>query len=68
MLVQTTAKCKVCGKEFNGILQYLKRTCTRCGKVIEPICDECAAKGCSCGGKLLAGQEIDAKNGKRYFF
>ena len=44
MLVQTTAKCKVCGKEFNGILQYLKRTCTRCGKVIEPICDECAAK------------------------
>ena len=65
MLIMTQTKCSVCGKTFNGFVQYVKRTCQRCGKVYDPICDECANEGCRCGGRLQTDQE---RHGNIYFY
>lgn len=68
MLILRKATCCVCKKEFEEPIQYFSRTCNKCKKEYSPICDECAQKGCTCGGKLLTQQELDAKNGLVYLY
>jgi hypothetical protein len=52
MIVMTTEKCVICGKEVYGIMQSL-RFCTKCHAF---VCTACEKKGCPCGNRHFESQ------------